>query len=308
VLVKPSDIVIGTAIEWDVFDISGVLLAAKGNVLKNEEEKATLLGRKPFRDQEIPPSEFAPPPSLSQSSLAPKKSPPPPPPPPPDPRAKKKIESRLPFEEAHVQPGDVLQLQATGESERFLVHIVGYLKGKSVIVTNPVLDGAPMYVRNGSSFVARSFSGKLAFAFPATVMSSSMNPYPYLHLNYPSEVHGVAVRVAERVTIRVIAAFECEDGSKGAGIIVDLSFSGCLLVSRATNLVIGKPIILKFKVMVAEVEYVQEIKSIVRSCRPYDDDISMGMAYGIQFVALTPAENLVVSAFVYQQLAEFKLS
>lgn len=301
VLVKPSDLFIGKAIEWDVFDPNGVLLAARGSVLKNEEEKATLLGRQPSREQEMVPTAFSAPPGIALSRSAP------PPEPVPNPHAKKKNESRLPFEDAHVQSGDVLQLQVPDSEERFLVHIIGYLKKRSIIVTHPVKDGAPIYVRDDSSFVARSFSGKLAFAFQATVMSSAMKPYPHLHFHYPSEVHGVAVRIAERVTIRVIAAFDIEGGGKGNGVIVDLSFSGCLLVSRSADLAVGQNIRLKFKVLIASIEYVQEITSVVRSCRAYDE-ASMGMAFGLQFSTLTPAENLVISAYVFQQLAEFKLS
>ena len=96
--------------------------------------------------------------------------------------------------------GDVLQLQCTRDQEedRYYVKVIGFLEHKSLMVTTPRYEGAPMLFREGHQFVVRLLSGNSVYGFETSVLRTSLHPYPYLHLAYPAELAHLIVRKAHR--------------------------------------------------------------------------------------------------------------
>ena len=287
--VKSSDYVIGQPLRWDVVDDEGKLLLTKGTVIADAAEKARLMRRRGFRelgfDQVLP--------SIDEVSAAIRSEAP----------GDGVQEVRLLFDETHIQTGDPIQLQGSGDGLRYSVRLIGYHKSRSIVVTNPIEEGTSLYLRDGQSFVARGFSGRLAFAFPTSVMVSAVKPYHHVHLAYPVEVVGIRVRKSDRIKLRTIAAFDLADGNRGSGIIVNLSTGGALLLSRSPHLAARLGIVLKFKLTLGGSEYVLELPGQVRSVQPNEDGHEFTTGYGIQFGAVSPEDNLVLSALVSQYLA-----
>ena len=287
--VKPQDFQIGRALRWDVFDPDGRLILAKGTIISSEQEKQDILNRRHVRELdlriEVP----------DNDGSAGKES---------------RREVRVLLDETRIGPGEAMQLQSSLDSSRYSVRLIGYNKGKSIIVTNPVVKGSPIYLKDGQAFVSRIFSGKFVFAFPCTILSSEVKPYPYLHLSYPADVLGVNIRKGERARLRTIAAFDCDDGTRGAGVIVDLSAGGAYMLSKSPDLAVGKHLVIKFKVMIANLEYVLELPGCVRSVRPphEDDDPALGNGHGIEFLDVSPEDNLVLASFIFQQIADNRAS
>ena len=286
--VKHHDFDIGRPLRWDIYDTHGQLILARGTVIASEQEKEDLLRRRHVRELdlrlEVPGNE------QEQAS------------------ADGRREVRILLDETRVQPGAAMQIQSSLDSTRFAVRLIGYHKGKSIVVTNPVQEGAPIYLKEGLAFISRIFSGKFVFAFPCTVLASSMKPYAYLHLSYPADVVGVNIRKGERAQLRTIAAFDTEEGTRGAGVIVDLSSGGALMLSKSPELTLGRYIVLKFKVDIGSVEYVLELPGCVRSVRPNEDEPTLGHGHGIQFTNVSPEDNLVMSSFIFQQIADNRAS
>ena len=114
----------------------------------------------------------------------------------------------VPLDEIKLAIGDSFQIQTQIEQAeaRYYVKLVGYLKGRSVLVTIPEAEGRLCYVREGQAFVVRFFAGRNAYAFTANVLKSSSIPFPHMHLSYPSQVRGLVVRAGERVPVRIICA------------------------------------------------------------------------------------------------------
>jgi c-di-GMP-binding flagellar brake protein YcgR len=142
------------------------------------------------------------------------------------------------LDEIKLAIGDFFQIQAQVEQaeNRYYVRLIGYLKGKSVLVTVPEADGRLCLVREGQAFVVRFFAGKNAYAFTANVLRSSNIPFPHMHLSYPSQVRGLVVRTGERVPVRIICAVAVQDGTKtvaAAGLLTNLSVSGAMLSSKS---------------------------------------------------------------------------
>lgn len=292
--VKASDVLIDLPIEWDLFDAKGHLIFAKGAVIGSEAEKAALLHRRPLRDLKGRHGHSGGMMNGAEKSAAA--------------HAEHRHEVRLALEDARLSPGDSIQLQGNTGEDRHTVKLIGYLKGRSVIVTNPTKDGAPVYLREGETFVARTFSGKLACAFPCMIVANPVKPFAHVHLSYPPEVRGISVRRGERVEVRTIAAFDRDNGSKGSGVIVNMSTGGAMMMSRSDQLAAGARLSVKFKILVAEVEHVMDIDAMVRSARASEDENEPGTAYGLQFVDMSAEDNLVLATCVFQQLAEHRLS
>jgi c-di-GMP-binding flagellar brake protein YcgR len=59
---------------------------------------------------------------------------------------------------------------------------------------------------------------------------------------------------------------------------------------------------------VADLEYLMDIRARIRSVRESDEDTDLGLVYGLQFVDVSAEDNLVLASFVFQQLAENRLS
>jgi len=282
---KSGDLAIGQPLRWDVFDQHGRLVLARGRLIESAADLERLLRVNHVRELDL---------RLDVPT--------------PDDSAASRGEVRLSLEETRIQPGAMMQIQSSLDAARYAVRLVGYLKGKSVIVTNPVQEGALVYLKEGQAFVARIFSGKFVYAFPCDVLASAVKPYAYLHLSYPGEVIGVNIRKGERVRLRSIAAFESEDGRRGSGVIVDMSCGGVLFVSKSPDVVVGRRLALKFKLTVGTMEYVLDLPGQVRSVRAHDDEPELGVGYGVQFAGISPEDNLLLSSFVFQQIAENRLS
>jgi Flagellar protein YcgR/PilZ domain len=281
--VRTGDIVVGQPLRWDVYDLHGKLLLAKGVVLANEDEKTELLKRHRLRELDL---------RLEVLTAGETEA------------AESRREVRILLDETRIQPGDAMQIQSSLDSSRFSVKLIGYHKGKSVVITNPVQDGTAIYLKEGQAFVARIFSGRYVFAFPCSVLASAVKPYPYVHLSYPADVAGVNIRKGERATLRTIAAFDTDDGHRGAGVIVDLSGGGAFFLSKSHEIAMGRHLILKFKLIINTIEYVLELPGHVRSVRPNDEEPALGTGYGIQFADVSAEDNLVLSTFIYQQIAD----
>ena len=284
--VKHQDFEIGKPLRWDVYDTHGRLVLARGTLLNSEQEMQDILRRRHVRELDL---------RLDVPGDEGKD-------------AESRRDVRVLLDETRIQPGEAMQLQSSLDSTRFPVRLIGYHKGKSIVVTNPIQDGTPVYLKEGQAFIARIFSGKYVFAFPCSILASAVKPYPYLHLTYPVDVVGVNIRKAERVRLRVIAAFDTDDDRRGAGVIVDLSNGGAYLLSKSPDLAIGCHLTLKFKIDIAGTEYVLDIAGVVRSTRPNDEEPALGNGFGVQFSDVSPEDNLVLASFIFQQIADNRSS
>ena len=286
--VKPQDFEIGQPLRWDIYDGHGQLVLGRGTVIASEQEKNQILKRRHVRELdlrlEVPDGHGA------------------------QQRGEAKREVRVLLDETRIQPGDAMQLQGSLDARRYAVRLIGYYKGKSIVVTNPIQDGAAVYLKEGQPFIARIFSGKFVFAFPCTVLASLVKPYPYLHLSYPADVVGINIRKGERVRLRAIAAFDTDDGRRGAGVIVDLSSGGAFVLSKSADLAMGCYLVLKFKVAIANIEYVLELPGCVRAVRDNEEEPALGRGHGIEFVNISPEDNLVLASFIFQQIADNRAS
>lgn len=290
--VSPLDLSVGQPMPWALYDKNEKLLLAQGALIDSDEQIEAMMANGLFREVDAPPEATA-------TAAARPASPP---------QGESQQEEKL-LEETKLAIGDPMQLQAQydGAQARFTVKLIGYLKGKSLIVTSPTRDGSTLLMREGQSFIVRMFSGKSAYAFATSIFKVANVPYPHLHLTYPRSVKGVVVRRGgARAKVRLIAAVRNSAGTSQAGILSDLSTGGGSLLCDAPLGAKDARIIVKFKVTVAGSEQLLQIPGIVRNIQP-DHSSDKGppkVMHGVQFVDVPPEDNVVLTAFVYQKLLE----
>ena len=202
--------------------------------------------------------------------------------------------------------GDAFQIQTQSETSeaRYYVRLIGYLKGRSVLVTMPEVDGGICHVREGQAFVVRFFAGKNAYAFPTNVLKSSSIPFPHMHLRYPSSVRGLVVRAGDRVPVMIICAISLQEDMQtvsAAGVLTNLSIGGALLSAKRK---LGNPgglLSIKFRLQIREIEVLTSLDATLRSVSQGE---SGDFLHGIQFAGLSNDVAIALTAFVYQKLAE----
>jgi hypothetical protein len=167
-----------------------------------------------------------------------------------------------------------------------------------------VLNGSLMLVREGQDFVVRLFSGKSVYAFAASARRVTNTPYPHLHLSYPKEVRGPAVRDAPRSRINIICHAATETGQGHACLARDISIGGALIAPGDKIGDVGDPITLKLRVKVGEAEHPLGLKCGIRSVnasRPTMND-KPTFLHGVCFEDVSSQDTLVISTLLYQNI------
>ena len=216
-------------------------------------------------------------------------------------------ETLIQLEETNLKPGDVIQLQSRPESGdvRYSVRLIGYMKGRSVLVTTPMVDGKYLFLTEGGAFIFRGFSGRSAFAFSTTIVKSLQTPYPYLHLTYPKEVRSLLVRKGARVAVNIICAITSCDGIpiQAAGAIINLSTGGALMTTKQSPGQIGQKLMVKFKAEVNGIEVLFDLNAIIRTIN-MDSEWREGLSFslGLQFIDVSPENSIPLLALIYHEL------
>lgn len=293
--IKKGDIAVGYPLAWSLFDKSGKLLLRRGYVLESQHQLDTLHMKGLYRNTGAGAERSA------DSETG------------PEPEASGNKGNVCRLDEIKLQIGDTLQMQSQSEQggPRYYVKLIGYLPGKSVIVTTPLVDGKIALMREGQNFVVRCFSGKNAYAFPASTFKVVNTPYPHLHLSYPREVRGLVVRKGARVHTNLIAAVKVLSGvnenSQAAASVVNLSVGGALLAAKAPLGEKGDRVSLTFRVSLEEIEAFPVLEAVIRSITTEPMTEAGGLMtvhHGLEFRDIAQEDRVMLTAFVYQQLLE----
>ena len=221
-------------------------------------------------------------------------------------------EMQINLEEARLQIGDPVQLQPQAEENpvRYSVRLLGFAKGRSVLVSTPMVDGKYLLMREGQAFVLRAFSGKSAYAFPTQILKSVNTPYPYLHLSYPKDVRSLVVRRGARANVKVICAITECDGKpvQGAGTLLNMSIGGALMGAKQPLGEKGQRLTIKFKTLVNDIESFLVLNAAIRAVTPDPaDEAEYQIKHGLEFVDVSGQDMILLSAFVYHYLLEQSL-
>lgn len=295
--VRPVDLAVGKPLQRAIYDENGTLLLKIGYVIESQAQLAGLIRQGFIKDYgwEMPcrPKE----PLLIKPARKAMEAPVPAPEEPPK-------EVMVAMDEVRWHVGETLYLQQIDNPNiRYSVQLIGFVKGKSVIVTSPAVDGKLEFVRDGQTFVARAFSGKKAYAFVTAAVKSVHVPYPYLHLSYPKELRCTVVRRGARVQVKIAASVSLGQPERTTEVALsDLSVGGASGMSKQVLGNKGEEGRITFKVRAVEQDESLSFKVALRSVATADN--GEGFKHGFEFLDASTHDRLILSAFVHQTLTE----
>ena len=208
--------------------------------------------------------------------------------------------------------GDTLQLQHIDRSnrDRLLVKVIGYLAGRSLIVTTPKLDGRVLLMREGQPFVVRILSGNRVVGFNTKVVRNSAKPYPYMHLAYPEEMEQIVVRKAQRIRLKLFSSVKNDNPLFGftkpqPATVVDMSTTGALVTAAQRLAEVDDQILLNFTFKMGGVEKFMSIPAMVRNVHQdsrEEEDVLFN--HGLEFLEMEESEIIALHGFVYEQIVK----
>lgn len=292
--IRMADIEIGKPLPFAVFDSERHLLLNKGVVVVSQNQLEGLQAKGLFREETperhivrgaLQPGEGEPEPAKAAPS--------------------KPREETLDLDALKLMPGDSLQLQPLleGQTERWNVRVIGMLRNKSLLVSAPLVDGKLIFIKDGQTYLVRAFSGMNACAFKTKVLKSQLQPYPYLHLDWPDSVQAMRIRKAMRAPANlIVAVHESAEGRQtGAARMTDISVGGAKLLSNAALGRKDESLWLSFKVRLSDMEEYVKTHAVIRSIGEEADEQGKPMkAYGVQFDDLSQGQRLIIMNLVYQ--------
>ena len=291
------DLTIGKPLPWAIYDKNKNLMMRAGEVIETHQQFEGLIKRGLFRQ---PKSAAAPAQGVAMAAM------------PATGAENAGSDASYDFEEMKLPVGSRLQLQLSTDqdTERHNAKYLGHIKGVSLLVTTPVVDGKVLFIREGQTFIVRTFTGKTAFGFSASVIRACNAPTPYLHLSYPKQLHGVEIRSTKRLAVNIIASAQEVDSANAASVpclIVNVSPSGALIAAAKALGKVGESILVTFRIKLGPIDGYIETKGIIRSITHVEDaagDDTQKLHHGIQFKELQQPDILLLHSLAYQKMVD----
>ncbi|MCE5182692.1 MAG: flagellar brake protein [Betaproteobacteria bacterium] len=300
--VTQEEISIGVPMPWAIYDQNHTLLVAQGEIIRSQEQAETLLTQGAFRklSWENAAENMG---TAAIEELAPAQ-------PLEAGKETKSHTATFSFEDIKLRVGDRLQIQPPSNlsQDRFLVKLIGYVPGATLLITTPVGDnGLRLALMEGETIVVRSFSGQNVFGFSATIERVCKIPFDYLHLSYPAEVRGIVIRKSHRVKTNIIATVQnvSPDAPQEpmSGLISNLSADGAAVDARRELGKKGSELTLVFRITLHNVEAYLKIKVLVRAVLEHETNAEL-IRHGVEFLNIQPNDNVILQSMIYQQMIE----
>lgn len=210
--------------------------------------------------------------------------------------------------------GDAVQIAFTADPEQthYDVTVIGGLRERSLLVTQPQRAGQPVPVAEGAGIQARFFMRNQALGFHSSVLRVCQAPFPYLHLGYPARVEPLAERKSTRVRAALAAtvrrAGRLPDEPDTPAIIRDVSAQGAMLLTPVPIGVDGDTLSVQLRLPLDQIgDHVVTLPVTIRNAQ--DESQLPGSPwrnrYGVAFGVLEPQATILLRAYLYERFADY---
>ncbi len=295
--VRKNDVLIGHPLRWSVYDRDRKLLLREGFVVETPGQMERLIEAGLFRAIDdaqmvdaIPPPKIV----LPDRDSA------------PDAR-EAEARSKSDFRSARLQVGTTIQLQRANmaQADKISVKLIGYLEKQSIIVSHPSNFGQLSFVKDGTSYQCQAFSGKSAYLFDTSVIRSSLVPYPYLHLAYPTSVRVNLLRKSERIATALVATATPTEGGKSITCIIrDMSIKGAMIQSAQLTVEVGSTLVLAFRLPIDEKPTLFELEAQVCNVLPNTSAEGSANRIGVEFLNVPAVLERLLELFIYRKMVQ----
>ncbi len=209
-------------------------------------------------------------------------------------------------EELGLTFGDMLQIQIGDNVEqRYPVRFIGINPVSSIIVSAPMTGKDKIYfVREGQNVTLRFVVKNVVSGFSTRVMLTRGQPYPYLHLEIPKEVQTVEVRKEIRVEtdIDLTVLNKTQKSSALTAKMTNLSCSGGRIESQAKLAKMDDTLNIMMPLTIGKIEKLVTVDCKVSYLK--EDAGDHHPVYGVSFEEIDEEDDLVLRAFIYQQILQ----
>lgn len=214
-------------------------------------------------------------------------------------------EGQQPFDSLGVPVGSPLTIETLSPHRRLTVKMIGYVSGRSILISPPMREGKEQLLEVGETVAVRLLIRKKICAFEARIKYRSLQPYTYYHIEYPSEMVSLQVRSSERVSVNIPVLIE-SDFDIGMGewpkqaVITDLSKTGTALKCAESIGDKGHEVIVKLDVNVSGLSRSLSLNGVIRNKELQGPDSSF-YTFGLEFTDVRDEDKLSLAGFIYEK-------
>jgi len=211
-----------------------------------------------------------------------------------------------------MQVGDGLHVAFLSEQspDDHEVRLIGWVTGRSLLVTAPERGRRPVAVAAGAAVAVRLFTDGRARGYTGTVLAVATEPFPHVHLSYPTRLDALEERKTERVRAALAASVALPNAAPGeretAAILRDLSATGALVFTQAPLGAKGERVVIRARLPLENLgDQAVDLPAVIRTAAEGAD--LKGSLWrsrcGVQFEGLNPQTMLVLRAYLYERFA-----
>ncbi len=282
-----EDIPLGKPLPWRLYDRNGYIVFARGEMAISREQLEHLLPAGLLRDADAKPqtyetgdwTEFGEPATVGGF---------------PPPGIKPQVGE-------HIQ----LRLIDPKPQPYHSVHLIGYVKNLSIVVTRPMSAAAPFIPVEGKPVEVRMVTGNNIYAFQSLIQRLCISPINYMHLDYPTEVRVQKLRKSPWVRMSLGVIVTDAQGAHEAARLVNLSPDGAQFHAPPT---LGKPgdaLRISFHAVLDELKTTLNIDATIlhaeQTAPEAEDNL---LEYGVAFRDVTAEDALWLKGLVYRHIAD----
>ena len=209
------------------------------------------------------------------------------------------------FRDMRLKVGDRVQIAPPEQlgAGRLSASVVGWVEGKSLILTIPQTPAGRLCLHAGENVVVRAFTGRSAFAFTCTVLRSTVQPCDYLHLTFPDRIDGVDVRSSPRFRVELPARVTLAQGGEAVQATIDnIGSTGALLVCDSPLGATGDSVEVAFDVVLHDVPVSLALRAEIKTADQAADTAQY--RHGVFFLEPSTNDRLVLAALVWFNMYE----
>lgn len=284
-----DDIPIGVPLPWQLYDRYGYTLFARGEVVAHQKLLDNLLAGGLLRDVDALPPAKDDPEWVEHKEL------------PPD--------EIFPPLDIKPQIWERVQLRLLGRDFQAYhhAHLIGYIKGQSILITTPVDEGQRIILTDGEKVEVRMVTGRNIHVFQSVILRACISPSHYFHLAYPVSVRVQKLRSSPWARVDLSATVSNPQGAQEMAHIVNLSPGGAQLHIPGTLGRQNDALRITFHVSVDGLKTTLALNASIQHVRPAKSSQDWAqplLEYGVEFRELSIQDALWLRSLVYQRIAE----
>ncbi len=203
--------------------------------------------------------------------------------------------------------GASLLLERKSNGHQFMVELVGYSIGRSVMIRLPEESDSCLALTLDEQVILRYLGGDNQFAFQSRVSYLAAEPYPHVHLDYPMGVQGRALRKAPRIDVNSEAQVSlCLDdhGRQVSVKMMNISETGARLLATSKLAGSGESFTIEIPMISGNQERVVALTCVVRHVNDIPYGPNKEYHHGVEFVSVDDSARALIHRFIQKSVAE----